>query len=156
MRVDFRFIILVGPLFLIFGCGQSDKPSAFMEKKNTYSLCPKTGDARQRLIRQIGLFADQQKAQIIDRSSEVQQELYDLRSDVLNKTGGQPILITVKKAGEFRVSVTNLGLKEKMVLSVTRMGEPGSDIAIDGLIHEFGPFWTMEEVDGGITNDPSC
>jgi hypothetical protein len=156
MRSILKLVPVVGPLFLIFGCGQSDEANKVMETMKTYSLCPRTVDARQQLFRKVGLLANQQQARIIDRASEAQQGLSDIGSEVLNKTGGELILLTVEKAGQFRVSVTNLGLKEKIVLSVRWWGEPGKDPAIDDLIQDLGPFWTIEEVDGGVTNDPPC
>jgi hypothetical protein len=125
MRSTFKLVLLAGPLFLTIGCGQSGKADKMLETKQTYSLCPKTVDARQRLYQQVTLFADRQKARVTDRASGAQRELSDIGSGVLKNTGGEPLLLTVEKAGEFRISVTNLGLKEKIALAVRLWGEPG-------------------------------
>ena len=97
-----------------------------METKTTYSLCPTAGDSRQRLYDEVKTFAEQQGARLIDRSSGAKQELSDLQSAVLKNTGGDPILLTIEKAGQYRVSVTNLGLKEKVALSVRSLEEASS------------------------------
>lgn len=156
MRSIFKLGVLAWPLFLTIGCGQSGQADKIMETKKTYSLCPKTDDARQRLYQQVNLFADRQKARVTDRASDAQRELSDIGSGVLKNTGGEPLLLTVEKAGEFRISVTNFGLKEKIALAVRFWGEPGKDMAIDRLMIDLGAFWTVQEVDGGVTNDPPC
>src|SRR3546814_4810566 len=80
------------PLLFVSACGQSDEAKDDMEVKQTYSLCPISEDSRQRLYDQVKSFADHQGARFIDRSAGAKQELSDIGSDVLNKTGGSPIL----------------------------------------------------------------
>jgi hypothetical protein len=76
--------------------------------------------------------------------------------DILGSTGGDPILLTVEKTDEFRVSLTNLGLREKVALSV-RYWRPGErDSRIAALIDDIGRFWSIQRVEGGVTDDPSC
>jgi hypothetical protein len=156
MRAIWKLVALASPLFLIVGCGPSDEASKIVEKKQTYSLCPKTDDARQRLYKQVTLFADEEKARVIDRSSGAKRELSDIGSSVLNNTGGDSILLTVEKPGVFRISVTNLGLKEKIALAIRVGGQPGEDMAVNRLMRDLGRFWTIQEVVGGVTNDPPC
>jgi hypothetical protein len=156
MREGWKAAVLAMPLFFTAACGQSDEVSESMEMKQVYSLCPDTEDARQRLSEQVRNFANQQQAQLIDRSAGVQRELSGLKSDVLENTGGDSFLITVKKPDEFLVSVTNLGLKEKFVLTVTSWGETSEDSAVNRFKDDLRRFWTFEEVDGGVTDDPPC
>lgn len=127
-----------------------------METKTTYSLCPTAGDSRQRLYDEVKTFAEQQGARLIDRSSGAKQELSDLQSGVLKNTGGDPILLTVEKAGQYRVSVTNLGLKEKVALSVRSLGEASSMEPISAFIDSLGRYWAIKEVGGSVQNDPPC
>jgi hypothetical protein len=156
MRARWKITVLVAPLLFTVGCGQSDEASDIMEMKQAYSLCANTDDARQRLHEQVRKFADQQQAQLFDRGVGVQKELSALRSEVLKNTGGDPVLLTVDKKGKFLVSVSNLGLKEKFVLTVTLWGGMGEDSAVTRLIADLKRFWTIQKVDGGVTNDPPC
>lgn len=155
MKATLKLAALTWALLLTAACGQSEKPKD-LEIKKIYSLCPKTNDARQNLYRQMRFFANQQKARVVDRSSGAQRELSDIGSDVLNGTGGEPILLTIEKPSEFRISLTNLGLKEKLALAVRMWGEPGKDMPVDKLMRDLSRFWTIQEVDGGVTDDPSC
>jgi hypothetical protein len=149
-------VMLAVPLFSIIACGQANNSADRMETKQTYSLCPKTGDSRQRLHDQAKDFAAQQKAQFIDRSPGVQQELTSLESNVLKATGGNPVLLTVDKPGVFRVSITNLGLKEKIALAVRFSGTAVDDGPIAGFITDLGRFWTIQKAGESVTNDPPC
>src|SRR3546814_4130287 len=103
MRNALRAVVLAVPLLFVSACGQSDEAKDDMEVKQTYSLCPISEDSRQRLYDQVKSFADHQGARFIDRSAGVKQELSDIGSDVLNKTGGSPILLTVEQQTGFRV-----------------------------------------------------
>ncbi len=86
----------------------------------------------------------------------MQRELSALGSQFLENTGGDPFLITVEKKGKFLVSVSNLGLKEKFVLTVTLSKGVGDDSAVARFIADLRRFWKIQEVDGGVTNDLPC
>lgn len=149
-------VMLAAPLFLVVACAQSNDDGHDREAKNTYSLCPKTSDSRQRLYELAEDFAGQQKARFINRGAEAQRELANLKSGVLNKTGGNPILLTVEKPGEFRISVTNLGLKEKIALSVRSWGTVDDGGALAGFMGDLGRSWMIQKVDGNVTDSPPC
>ena len=151
-----KVIVLAGPLFLAVACDQSDKANNSMDTKQTYSLCPKTDDARQRLYENVNQFSDQQQAKVIDRGSGAQKELSDIGSNVLKNTGGDTVLLTIEKTGEFRISVTNLGLKEKLALAIRSFEGHGNNAAVDRFMSDLGRFWTIQGVDGGVTDDPPC
>lgn len=156
MRARWKVTVLVAPLLFTVGCDRSDEASHIMETKQAYSLCANADDARQRLHEQVRKFAAQQQAQLFDRGVGVQKELPALRSEVLKKTGGDPVLLTVDKKGKFLVSVSNLGLKKKFVLTVTLWGGMGEDSEVTRFIADLKRFWTIQKVDGGVTNDPPC
>lgn len=144
------------PLFLLCACGQSERDNDSMGTKQIYSLCPKTSDSRERLYEQVRSFADQQKAQLIDRGFEAQQELSEMKSGVLKSTGGKIILMTVDKPNKFRISVTNLGLEEKVALAVRTWAESGEDNPVAGFVNDLDRFWAIERVEGSVANDPPC
>lgn len=156
MRGGRKLVVLAVLLFLIVACGQSDKRRDAMETKQTYSLCPKIDDSRQRLHEQLKDFADQQQARFIDRGAGAQRELSSMGSDVLNSTNGNPILLTVEKPNEFRISVTNLGLREKIALTVRSRGDVAEGSPIGGFMDDLGRFWAIQTVEGGVTDDPAC
>lgn len=151
-----KLFLIAGLLFFTFGCGQSNKEDRVVETKQVYSLCPITADARERMYYHVSRIVDQQQALITDRSSEAQKELSDIKSGVLKSTGGEPILLTVEKPGEFRISVTNLGLVEKIAMSVSWWGESRKTTPVDDLMLDLAQFWVIEEVDGVVTDDPPC
>lgn len=156
MRMWRKIVGLTVFLFLIVACGQSEMDSDHMETKHTYSLCPKSESARQKLREQIEVFAGQQSARITDRSAEAQRELSSMASNVLGKTGGAPILLTVEKPSEFRISVTNLGLKEKIALAIRTWSTSGEGGSIAGFMDNLGHYWTIRRVEGGVMDDPPC
>ena len=156
MRVRWKVVAVAVPLVVTAACGQSNEASDSMGTKQTYELCPKTIASRQRLYEQVRNFADQQQARFIDRSAGVQRELSAMDSDVLKNTGGTPILITVEKSDDFRISVTNLGLKEKVALAVRSWGEISKDSAVTRFMKDLDHYWTVQSVDGSVTNDPPC
>jgi hypothetical protein len=156
MRNGVKAIALAAPLLFVSACSQSDDTDKQMEAKQTYSLCPKTEDAQRRLSDLVRNFANEQGARLIDRSAGAQQELSGLESDVLDQTGGSPILITVEKAGEYRISVTNLGLREKVALSVRSLGETAPSNPVTSFIKVLRSFWTIEESEDNVTDDPPC
>ncbi|MGB7373069.1 hypothetical protein [Pontixanthobacter sp.] len=151
-----KAIALAVPLLFISACSQFNDTDKEMEAKQTYSLCPKTEDAQRRLSDLVRSFANEQDARLIDRSAGAQRELSGLDSDVLNQTGGSPILITVEKAGEYRISVTNLGLREKVALSVRSLGETAPDNPVASFMEVLSHFWTIEESEDNVTDDPPC
>jgi hypothetical protein len=155
MRRRIQAAALAIPLILS-ACSQSDDTDKGMEAKQTYSLCPKTGDAQSRLDNLVRRFADEQGARLIDRSVGAKEELSSLNSNVLSQTGGNPILITAEKTGEYRISVTNLGLREKVVLSVRSLGGNTSDNPVTSLIEDLSGFWSIEESEENVTNAPPC
>lgn len=156
MRVGSKAVVVAILLFLTVACGQSDEVSDNMGIRQTYSLCPKSADSRQILYELVKDFADQQKAQFIDRGAGVQRELSGMDSGVLKRTGGTPILITVEKPDEFRISLSNLGLKEKVALAIRSWGKIGKDRALTRFMKDLGHYWTVQSVDGSVTNDPPC
>ena len=113
---------LASCLVLLLGCSRSGGAKDELGIKQAYSLCPKTADARRKLDEQVRNFAADQNAHLIDRGPGGTDELSDLNSEVLENTGGEVILLTVEKRDVFRVSVTNLGLKEKVGLAVRLLG----------------------------------
>ena len=100
--------------------------------------------------------ADQQQAQFIDRGAGAQSELSGMTSDVLKNTTGTAILITVEKPDMFRISVTNLGLREKIALSVRSWGGVRQHLAVARFMNDLNRFWMVQEVDRSVTNDPPC
>jgi hypothetical protein len=151
-----EIIVLAVPLILIVACGQSDKGGERMETRHNYSLCPKADDSRERFYEQVKNFAGQQEARFIDRSAEAQRELSSMRSNVLDKTGGSPILLTVEKSDEFRISVTNLGLRNKIALTIRSWGASAEVGSVVGFMDDLGRLWTIQRVEGGVTDDPPC
>jgi hypothetical protein len=158
MRSEFKIALLAALLCASTSCDKSDKARTRMDTNQNYSLCPKADDARARLYPLINDFAKRYGARLVDRGAGAQKELSGMESgkDILGSTGGDPILLTVEKTDEFRVSLTNLGLREKVALSV-RYWRPGErDSRIAALIDDIGRFWSIQRVEGGVTDDPSC
>jgi hypothetical protein len=154
--MGWKVVALAVPLFLVVACGHSEMDGGRMETKHTYSLCPKTDDARIRLYEQAKNFAAQKEARFIDRSAEAQRELSSMGSNILNRTGGNSILLTIEKPGEFRISVTNLGLRDKVALTIRALGAAGEVSAVAGFMDDLGHFWTIQTVEGSVTDDPPC
>lgn len=156
MRKSSEMGILMAAVCLVSACGQSNNDDHSLETKRTYSLCAISGDARQRLYDRAKNLADRQSAQFIDRSAAVQSELTNMKSSVLNETGGNPVLLTIEKPNKFRVSITNLGLKEKFGLTVRLSGTSSEESSIGEFMDDVGRSWTIQEVDEAVTNDPPC
>jgi len=142
--------------FLAASCGQSNEARDSMRTKDAYSLCPMHDDSRRKLYELVRDFSNQQQARLIDRGAEAQQELFELKSKVLRDTGGEIILLTIEKPEEFRISITNLGLREKIALAIGFRGESREDSPVGGFMDDLSRFWRIERVDGGVTNDPPC
>lgn len=156
MRNSGSVLMLAMQLLLLVACGQSDRGDGAVEIVHAYSLCPKTGDARERLSEQVKNFSGEQDARLTDRGGGAQQELSNMGSAVLNRTGGAPILLTVEKPDKFRVSVTNLGLREKVALTIRLWNVQPEASPVSGLIDELSRYWTIQEVEGAVTDDPPC
>jgi hypothetical protein len=127
-----------------------------MDTKQTYSLCPRSEGAEGVLYEQMKKFADQQQARFFDRGTESHGELSRMNSNVLKETGGRTLLLTVEKPEEFRISATNLGLKEKIALAVRVVGNSDENHGVKRFIEDLRRYWTVQEVDGSVTNDPPC
>lgn len=155
MRLVQLAVILIVLISSLTSCRPLNNDVDRMKITQRYSLCPKTQDATQILRDQIWLFADNQKAQLIDRGDGAQQELSEMGSGVLKNTGARIILLTVEKPDEFRISLTNLGLEEKIAL-VIRTQEVIADSPINDLMGDLASSWVIEKVDRSVTNDPPC
>lgn len=153
MRRRWRAGLLATPLLLAASCDQPDKAYKGMETKRTYSLCPKAADSKQKIYEQLRSLAGEQQARFTDRSAGAESELYNMGSGVLNQTGGDPLLVTVEKPNDFRISITNLGLREKLVLTVRSWGDAKVGARF---VNGLDSSWTIREVEGGVTNDPPC
>ena len=127
-----------------------------METRYAYSLCPTNDDSRQRLHELVRDFSNRQQARLIDRGAGAQRELSQMDTNVLRKTGGDVILLTIEKPGEFRISITNLGLREKLAVAIGFGGESGDDSPVRGFMDDLSRFWRIQRVDGGVTDDPPC
>lgn len=156
MRRVLTSSILAFLLLAVIGCNRSNDSEDSVGTKDTYSLCPKTDDSRQGLYEIAKIFANTQKAKFIDRSAGAKQELSDIGSAVLKNTGGTPILLTIEKPGEFRISVTNLGLTNKIALTIRSWGADSEASAVSGFMKNLSLFWTIQEIEGGVTDDPPC
>lgn len=137
-------------------CGHSTKDIGGMEIKHTYSLCPTHIDSRRELYEQVRDFSNQQRARLIDRSAEAQEELSSLNSKALQDTGGDVILLTIEKPEVFRISITNLGLREKLALATRVWGDSSQGHPVMGFMENLGRFWRIQEIDGGVTDEPPC
>lgn len=144
-------------LLALAGCDQAPQNPPGMENKQTYSLCPRSDESRPRLLEVMREFAAQNQARFIDRGAEAQNELSAMESSkgALESTGGDLIVLTVEKQNAFRVSLSNLGLREKMALTVRYAGEQQED-RVTGLLADIERSWTIQRVEGGVTNDPPC
>lgn len=156
MRNGGSMLVLAVQLLLVVACGQSDGRRDNMETVHAYSLCPKTGDARERLSDYVKNFSDQQQARLIDRGRGAHQELSNIGSAVLDRTGGAPILLTVEKPDVFRISVTNLGLREKVALTIRLWNARSESSPVSSLMEDLSRFWTIQEVEAAVTDDPPC
>ena len=150
----------IGALFLTStaSCGQSPTDAGNAQTKRVYQLCPKSGDARARLNEIAKTYAAEQQAQVFDRGAEAQNELAGMESGsgTLRSTNLPLVLLTIEKPGAFRISITNLGLKEKLALSVRLWNESDGDSKIGAFLNQVERFWTIKEVQGGVSDDPPC
>src|SRR3546814_1193015 len=70
----------------------------------------------------------------------------------LFRSGGSPILLTVEKPNGFRVSVTNLGLRDKVALTVRSWGEAGGATSVSDFVADLARFWVINEVARSVDN----
>jgi hypothetical protein len=103
-----RTATIVLAVSLIFFAACSDQPTVGIGPgiKQSYSLCPKTPDAGRRLYAQLREFSQRERAHFSDVGPETQEDLSKMGSSVPGQTGGDLILVTVEKPGEFRISAT--------------------------------------------------
>jgi hypothetical protein len=142
-------------ILLTVACSQADKVE-HVEAKRTYSLCPRAENARQDLYERLKDFADRHHATVIDRSIGVKRELIAIESSILKNTNGDPILLTVERPGEYRISVTNLGLREKLALSVRMSVVDQKSSSLAGFVESLTDSWDVKEVSGSVADDPPC
>lgn len=149
-----------GALFLTStaSCGQSPTDAGNAQTKRAYQLCPKSRDARARLTEIAKAYAAEQQAQVFDRGAEAQNELAGMYSGsgTLRSTNLPLVLLTIEKPRAFRISITNLGLKEKFGLSVRHWNESDRDSKAEAFLNQVERFWTIEEIQGGVTDEPPC
>ena len=125
--------------------------------KHTYSLCPKSDDARARSLVLIKDFSHEKSAELVDRGADATRELAVAASRILEDTGGDLVLVSVAKPNEFRVSFTNLGLRDKFVLSVRYWKAWEQDGSVSTLLGDLESYWTFQTLEGkGIEDDPPC
>lgn len=144
--------------FSLSACDQSDKPHESKQTAQTYSLCPKDKDARQKLGALAKVFARQDDVQFVDRSAAAQQELsrMDTGSQALHSTGGELLVMTLQKEGRFRISISNLGLREKVAIKIRRWDGAIGATEIDDFLRELSIYWVIEPVAAGVTDAPPC
>lgn len=144
-------------LIVSTSCDQLGVGPAKMENRQSYSLCPFISDATPRLYNLMQSFANRNRAQFSDRGSDAQKEISALSrgSDILARTGGEPILLTVEKRGRFRVSLTNLGLREKYALSV-RYSSAEDKNSVIPLLRSMEDIVKITSVQDGVTDRPPC
>ncbi|HUE78500.1 MAG TPA: hypothetical protein VMN38_02570 [Sphingomicrobium sp.] len=152
-----RSAAILGILGLLTpSCGQSDTDTS---TKLAYQLCPKSGDARAKLHELAMAYAAQQQAQVFDRGAEAQNELASMQSGqsvALRSTNLPLVLLTIEKPRAFRISITNVGLKEKFGLSVRLWNNSSGDSNAAAFLSQVERFWRIDKVQGGVSNDPPC
>ena len=158
MRPRTTVAVLAVLLSALIGCAESDGADGSMETSQQYSLCPKGNDSRQRLDELFRRFARQENARLSDRGAQAQQELAAMETGagVLHDTGGELAVIRVYKPNYYSISASNLGLKEKFGLAVRFSREAGDTSAVNEFMDELSRFWTIQRVEGGVNDDPSC
>lgn len=153
-----RVLTSVFVLFLATSCGQPKKADGDMENKETYSLCPKTDTSVKELPSVIKHFANEEKASIVDRGADAQREISGISAGkgVLDATGGGLVMLTVDKRNEFRVSLSNLGLKRMVDMSVRYRKEDARKEVVDHLSRLLNAAWNIGKVEDGVTGKPQC
>lgn len=150
---------LASLLILVVGCDQLVERSEDPGVKSAFSLCPKDSSAKQQLFDLLHVFANEQGATISDRGLGATRELSGMGEtgrEVLQSTDGDLVLLTIEKPKAFRISLSNLGLKEKSALSIRYFDGYESDSRVEALMNDIERSWTVEPVEGGVGNDPPC
>jgi hypothetical protein len=148
-------IVVVVTFLALAACGQSKERPHRME---TYSLCPRGTESRSRLRELVQNFATLNQAEFTDRGAESQSELSAMQGSkgALNSTGGALIVLAVEKPNDFRVSFSNLGLREKVSLGVSDWKSGQANVRIAKLLTEIERSWVIQRVEGGVSDDPPC
>lgn len=139
-------------------CGQSPTDAGNVQTKRVYQLCPKSRDARVILNEIAKTYAAEHQAQVFDRGAEAQNELagMDSGSGTLRSTNLPLVLLTIDKPGAYRISITNVGLKEKFGLSVRLWNGSKGGREAEAFLKQVERYWTIEKVQGGVLDDPPC
>lgn len=154
MKMPFSVALLLA----VIACDQSQESMPNMETKQTYSLCPIRAGSRPRLHTLVEEFANKYQARIIDRSAEAQGELAGMKkgADILDHSAEDLIMLTVEIPNDLRVSLSNLGLREKVALTVRHSKAGVQDVRVAALLANIGRFWRAQPVEGGVLDDPPC
>ena len=147
----------LGALFLAStaSCGQSPTDAGNTVKR-LYQLCPKSGDALARLKEIAEAYAVELNAEVSDRGAGAQNELAQMNSDTLRSTNLPVVLLTIEKPKALRISITNLGLKEKFALSVRVWNGSNGDSTEEAFLNHVERYWSIEKVKGGVSDNPPC
>lgn len=139
------------------GCGFDKDVEGVIDKKATYSLCPKTSTARDDLINAARSFAKNHGARYVDRSSEARNELLNMRDGraTLEKSGGILTLITIELPKSYRISLSNLGLAKKTALTVRLWDDRARDQS-DIFLRNLNSSWSIREEEVSVADDPPC
>ena len=125
-----------------------------------YSLCPRGEGSWEKLFALATAFAEKKEATLFDLGEETQRDLSKMRggrgSTALHRTGGDLVVLTISKPQTFRVSIGNLGLKEKAALAIRYWDVAGKDPDLDLLLADIDRFWMVEAVDGSVLDYPPC
>jgi hypothetical protein len=129
-----------------------------MERRQNYSLCPRAEDSRPRLHALVNDFANEQQATLINRGQEAENELSGMTSSkgVFERTGGKLIALAVDKPSEFRLSLSNLGLEQKVALAVISYRGEEMNAQVRQFLSDLSSFWVVQPVEAGVTDDPPC
>lgn len=148
-------ILLAFAVLMLSACNQTKQST---ERIETYSLCPEGAASRERLIVLVQNFAFRNQAEFTDRSAESQNELSAMRGSkgALPLTGGPLIVLAVEKPNDFRVSLSNLGLREKVSLGVRYWNGRSENARVSQLLSDIDRSWVIQTVEGGVLNDPPC
>lgn len=142
--------------FMCTACNQGVERSEKMEIKQAFELCPHGADAMRELFAQAAAFAKRQEAKFVNRGAEAQAGLKSINSKVIGSTGGPLLLLTVERSGEFRISLTNAGLEQKVAMTISFLDARKQDGAVFDFVNKLKEHWTIIPVSGGVLNEPSC
>lgn len=157
MSTVFRMVSLVVIIVASASCERSQKNDNSQGIRTDYSLCPKSLNAKNEIGILAQKFATENSAQLFNRSIAAQSELSQMTNGekIIISSGGKIILITIEKPNEFRISLANTGLKEKLGMSIRHWGE-SKDNRLTDWVANVGRFWEIERVNGGVEDSPPC